>query len=239
MVTNDLLLVMVRLELFDLPEGERQDRVLGLLHKFVTEKHNGFVTRLNNGQEDAVLSQVSRCLDLAITLDNESSSKTFENLRHKRTTGRYKRLIQIEPILLGNPESVTTASSLLSTLFSVPPFEDNLTLPLPDKLIQQIKQKAGRRKIDGFITKFVNLLYFARQDNSFLHLPRKELSDRKIIPASPNKFAQHVRILVGTEVIDKEAYRAKTRATGYRLREEERQLIDNDRLNRNMPSEGG
>lgn len=165
------------------------------------------------------------------------SLKTFQNLRHKRAIGTYRRLIQLEPIILGQPESVITSSSLLSTLFSVPPFEDNLIVPLPCKLVQQIKTKAGRRKIDGFITKFVNLLYYASQNNRFLYLSRNELSNRKIIPASPNKFDQHVRILIQTDVIDKEVYRAKTRATGYRLRNEARQLIDDDRANRGMPLE--
>lgn len=55
------------------------------------------------------------------------------------------------------------------------------------------------------------------------------------IPASPNKFATQIKILIATEVIDKESYRAKARPTGYRLRPEARRLIDEARLKSDMP----
>ena len=113
-------------ELFDLPEGERHDRIFDLLTKFVIEKHNGFVTRLSNGQEDAVFSQISRSQNLTIALGNESSLKTFATLRHKRANGAYKKLIQLEPIILGQPESVTTSFAGLQVKRLVVVFEKQL-----------------------------------------------------------------------------------------------------------------
>ncbi|WP_013627338.1 hypothetical protein [Rubinisphaera brasiliensis] len=227
-------------ELHDVPEEERHGRVLGLLNQFVADKHNGFISRWNEGQHREVLSQVSRCLDSAIALkvpDRASCFKTFETLRHKRTTGTYKRVIFLEPIILGEDQcpSDTTSTSLLSTLFSVPLFEEKVLTPLPDKLIKQIRTKSGRRNLDGYLTKFVNLLYYARQDNQFLYLRRQELRERGIIPASPNKFTTQIKILIATDVIDKESYRAKARPTGYRLRSEARRLIDEEREEPDMP----
>lgn len=227
-------------ELYDVPEEERHERVLGLVTRFVTETHNGLVSRWNQGQEESVLSQLSRCLRSAIALDvsNRSSSLAmFETLRHKRETGTYQRLILLEPIILGQQEhsSQTTSSSLLSTLFSVCGFEESLGTPLPDNLKAMIKEKSGRNRVADYATRFVNLLYQAGKGNEFVRMERQELCTLALGYFDPTRFKKYNRILQTANMIDMDSYRAHTRFTGYRLTEETRRILDEDRKVQGMP----
>jgi len=227
-------------ELFEVPEEDRDDRVLGLLTKFVTEKHNGFVSRWNQGQEEPVLLQVSRCLKSAIALevrDRTSCLNTFESLRNKRANGTYNRVILLGPILLGQQEhsSKTSSSSLLSTLFSVCGFEERLNDSLPDNLKAIIAEKRGRNRIEEYATRFVNLLYQAGKGNEFVRMERQELCTLVLGYFDPTRFKKYNRILQAANIIDMDSYRAHTKYTGYRLTEETRRILDEDRKVQGMP----
>lgn len=216
-------------ELFDLPEDERQNRIIELLNQFVSEKHNGFVTRWNQGEYDEVLSQVSRCLDSAINLnvpDRDKSLNTFASLRNKRANGQYKRIIKLQPVILGI-EEVTSNSfiSSLSNLFSECGLEDEI----PEELTIRIDMKRGRHKIHDYAKKFINLLYYKRQDDNFIYLERKELCKFLLGYTDFNRFRIYNKILHSAEVIDTDKYRAKSRPTGYRLTREARDIIDQNR----------
>ena len=213
-------------ELFAIPEEERQGLVLGLLRKFVTEKHNGFISRWNQGNREDVLAQVSRCLTSAIALnvrERDKSLQQFRTLRHKRDSGQYKKLIMLEPTILGisTPEDSSSSFSL-STLFSVCGLDD----PLPEELVWQINERKGRNKIKSYAETFVNVLYLARQDNNFVRMERRELCERLLGYYDPTRFAKYNRILLRSNVIDMDTYRAHTRCTGYRLTQEARQMMD-------------
>lgn len=216
-------------ELYDLPEDERYDRIIELLNHFVTEKHNGYVTRWNNGQCDDVFSQVSRCLISAISLnvpDKDRSLNTFTSLRNKRANRQYKRIIKLEPVILGNEEvSSNSFISSLSTLLSVCGLHDEI----PEELNNRIDKKRGRCKIHDYAIKFINLLYYTRQDDNFIYLRREELCEFLLCYKDFTRFSKYNKILHSAEVIDKETYRAKTRSTGYRLTREARDIMEKDR----------
>ena len=216
-------------EFYDLPESERRDRIIELLNQFVSEKHNGYVTRWNEGQFDDVFSQVSRCLDSAISLnvpDKDKSLIIFAALRNKRANGQYKRIIKLEPFILGD-EEVTSNSfiSSLSTLFSVCGLEEEL----PEGLTINIDEKRGRCKIHDYAKKFINLLYCIRQNDHFFYMSREKLCEFLLGYKDFTRFSKYNKILHSAEVIDTDKYRAKSRPTGYRLTREARTIIDQNR----------
>ena len=217
------------IELYDLSESERRDRSIDLLNHFVSEKNNGYVTRWNQGEYDEVLSQVSRCLDSAIALnvhDRDRSLNTFASLRNKRSNGQYKRIIKLEPVILGNEEvSSNSYISSLSTLLSVCGLHDEI----PEELNNRIDKKRGRCKIHDYASKFINLLYYAIQGDNFVYLEREELCKYLLGYKDFTRFSKYNKILHSAEVIDKESYRAKTRPTGYRLTMKARDIIEKDR----------
>lgn len=216
-------------ELYELSENERHDRTIVLLNQFVSQKHNGYITRWNEGEYEDVLSQVSRCLDSAIALnvpDRVKSLNTLASLRNKRSNGQYKRIIKLEPVILDNEEvSSNSYISSLSTLFS----ECGLEEEIPEGLTIKIDEKRGRCKIHDYAKKFINLLYYIRQDDNFIYLRREELCEFLLGYKDFNRFRRYNKILHSAEVIDKETYRAKTRPTGYRLTREARTIIDQNR----------
>ncbi|HBN78431.1 MAG TPA: hypothetical protein DD473_22000 [Planctomycetaceae bacterium] len=225
------------IELFDLPEPERHSRVMKLLIDFVSQKHNGMSSRINNGQLGDVNAQVLRCVVSASSLNvpyPDKSKQLFTRLRTKRESGKYLHLIKIVPVLEGQdlPEQLPiheNTTSLLSTLFSETTFEEKLTTPLPESLTEMIRPCSGRMKLDNFVKKFINLLYFARQDDDFIWLQRQELWDRELIPKNPKRWQRIVRFLINANVIDTDTYRAHTRPTGFRLTNIARDLIEQDR----------
>ena len=81
-------------------EDDREARAVELLRRYVLVKHNGFVTRLNDGKEGEVLSQVERIVEGACEMPS-GSKELFLRIRLKRQQGRYRRLIEIVPILEG------------------------------------------------------------------------------------------------------------------------------------------
>ena len=102
-------------ELFDLPEVERVDRIEALLSHFVLTKHNGFVTRINLGKQRDVLAQVRSAVRSASQIDRPESLELFKRLRDSRSQGKYERLINIVPILDGCTQDGNT-SSVFSSL---------------------------------------------------------------------------------------------------------------------------
>jgi hypothetical protein len=98
-VVFELAKWLLWIELFG--EDDREARTIELLQCYVMEKHNGLVTRLNEGKQDEVLSHVRRIVEGAGSMSAESK-ELFLRVRQKRERREYKQLIQIVPILEGN-----------------------------------------------------------------------------------------------------------------------------------------
>ena len=100
------------IELHSLPEAIRRVQIVELLTEFVITKHNGCVTRLNNGLKQDVINQIVRCVEMAAKITNEKSLKEFAKTRQKWLNGGYKYPIRIVPVLRN--ETFTDAASLRS-----------------------------------------------------------------------------------------------------------------------------
>ena len=87
------------IEWWDVPEDVRLEKIVDLLTDFVLAKHNGFVSRLDAGQERDVVKQVSRIVECAVTKVDESGKWDFMRVRYKRQSGQYQRIIFLEPII--------------------------------------------------------------------------------------------------------------------------------------------
>ena len=86
------------IELFE--DDDREARTIELLQGYVLARHNGHVTRLNEGKDEEVLSHVERIVEGACIMSAESK-ELFLRVRQKRQQGKYERLIEIVPILEG------------------------------------------------------------------------------------------------------------------------------------------
>jgi hypothetical protein len=103
-----------------LPITERVNRIEKLLQRFVLVKHNGFITRLNNGNEGDVLAQVRSAIKSASRIDRPEFLELFARLRENRSQGKYERPIYLEPTLNGctqGERSLSRVSSLTTYMF--------------------------------------------------------------------------------------------------------------------------
>ena len=119
-VVHEMAKWLYWVEMFDLPEIDRTNRIEELLNHFVLKKHNGFVTRINKGTVRNVLSQVRSAVASASRIERPESLELFERLRNSRGQGKYWRPIYIVPTLDGSTEvgnTPSTFSSLTSYMF--------------------------------------------------------------------------------------------------------------------------
>jgi hypothetical protein len=73
------------IEFWSHPEDLRLERIV--MTDFVVAKHNGFVSRLNTGQDHDVVKQVGRIVSCAVAKVDESGKRWFARVRHKRQSG--------------------------------------------------------------------------------------------------------------------------------------------------------
>jgi hypothetical protein len=140
------------IELYSLPESSRQEEITRLLTAFVLRKHNGCVSRLETGNEQDVISQIARCVELAQDVAPESVIK-FAATREKWLNGGYRFPIRIVPALAGEED---VSSSLPCLITSMCP---TLDVPLPQAVQAKIMAEAGRSKVLPFATRLLNRLH--------------------------------------------------------------------------------
>ena len=131
-------------ELFD--RDDRQELATELLQGYVLNKHNGHVSRLNDGHEAEVLSQVERIVASAGKISQDSED-LFERIRQGREDGKYRRKIMIVPLLSGARATINLNKEQYNctTYYSLPIRNDALPAHLEDKLTQYAKQMRMRR----------------------------------------------------------------------------------------------
>jgi hypothetical protein len=155
-------------------EDDRESRTVELLQRYVLGKHNGHVTRLNDGKEGEVISHVGRIVDGACEMSSESK-ELFLRIRQKRRQGRYKRLIEIVTVLEGDEgeefSSVTTESpekgGYKSTTYSLPLRDISLPPAIEDKLVRyaqdhRMRRSKGEYPIVRFARRFLGILWHNR-----------------------------------------------------------------------------
>jgi hypothetical protein len=150
-VVFELAKWLLWVELFD--RNDREDFATHLLRAYVLNKHNGHITRLNEGRESEVLSQVQRIVASAGEI-NQDSAKLFERIRKDRDNGQYRRKIRIARLLsegtaINGSESEEQQDNC-STYYSLPIRDDLLPPPIEDKLLLYAKQKGMRRSHEEY-----------------------------------------------------------------------------------------
>lgn len=215
-VAPELAIWMYWVELHDLPEEERRDRIVSLIMKFVSEKHNGHCSRLLNGQDGEVLRQIKDYVALTPHQSPESRG-VFAGLRERRQTGQYKKVINLAPLIEGRTDSSPSSSSRITSI-SV----STLDTPLPEELVLMIKAKAGRNRVIPFATKLVNLLF---QRNGGRRVSRDTL--QKLLGyTNPNQAIKYRDILVNAGVVTVGRYYDKYRhAKRHTLTEEAMRIL--------------
>ncbi len=91
-VVYELAKWLLWVELVDL--DDKVNRTVELLQTYVETKDNGYITRINEGKTDEVLSQVERIVKAACEVSCESE-ELFSRIRDKRESGEYQRIIKI------------------------------------------------------------------------------------------------------------------------------------------------
>jgi len=125
------------------------ERTTELLQAFVADKHNGYVTRVNDGRFAEVLTQVERIVEGASDQSAESK-ELFCRVRQRRDQGKYRRVINIEPILVGEctQEQYDGEDNCTTYCVSIPNPSDD---PIPAEIESLITQfaKSHRMQVRG------------------------------------------------------------------------------------------
>lgn len=166
-VIYELAKWLLHVELSHLDDGQAQDRTIELLNVFVAERNNGFVSRWSRGKENAVTNQIARIVRRASALCQEYRG-VLAAIRKKQDDGNYKKVLRIEPIILGVAESEggitspnTTPTPHRTTYISLQVLNERglLAKCLPNKVQKVIAEAKGRQKIEPFARRLLNALY--------------------------------------------------------------------------------
>jgi hypothetical protein len=100
-------------ELYDLDPDDRFERIVELLSTYIENKHNGFVTRLNNGDMD-VFNHIGRIVRHYTRNINDRGESTFVQMRYRRDSKQYKHGYTIAAMI-----DLSTHSSSLTSIRSI------------------------------------------------------------------------------------------------------------------------
>lgn len=215
-------------------EDDREQRTTELLRRFVLEKHNGFVTRLDAGKEGEVLSHVGRIVEGACDMPPESK-ELFLRVRQRRRQGGYKRLIEIVPILSGvdgeagspavSEYNCTTYSLPLSDLPLPPTIEDGLVLYAR---MHRMRRSAGEYPIVRFSRRFLGVLRH-NQGSARIHT-----DDLTSMAGNVHQQDKYKEILRGLGLVRDwtGTYRRGSASSLYRLTDEARRAYEEVYLGR-------
>ena len=84
--------------------GRDRSRIKTVLRQFVVTKHNGMISRLQDGSAEEVFQQVDRIVEYVLDAEDDHGLSIFENIRNNRNSGKYARVYQFEPVIMGNDE---------------------------------------------------------------------------------------------------------------------------------------
>ena len=119
LVVSQLARWFYYVELFDIENEQRRKRVISLLQHYCLNKNNGYISRLNAGLTQDVKGHVQRAVEAGIKSMDLNGKIDCSFVRQKRETGKYKRVIYLEPVLgraVGEPGEEEGNDSLFSSV---------------------------------------------------------------------------------------------------------------------------
>ena len=219
-----------------------------LLKDYCLNKHNGFITRLNNGLVNEVITHVDRVVDDAIESVTEKGRQLFAEIRYKRTTGFYPEVYLLEEMICDKNlnKNETRLCPISCGLLTEEIVEDRTwaytpdDTPLPEKLLLIIRHgfdtvgiRLRRNKDKEYptlaaITRLVNYLYHGK--NRGQRRASKQLLEQMGFPTSSTKKERIKKALVKAGVLHLGDYRAKSKSRLYSLSRETLELLDEARV---------
>ncbi len=171
------------IELYDLDENARVLKINELILYYITNKHNNFVTRINNGNMNVVIDHAYRSIVSAIKVKDANSLVLFSNIRTKINNNQYKNQIKISDAIIGK------FSNYSPGLF-------NKCTPLPEELENLILSHSGLKKMFPFATILINKLL---QSGCRANLGRQWMTT--IAQSTPRKATERLKILTKAGII--------------------------------------
>lgn len=188
-------------ELWEMEENDRFEKVVALLQQFCLHKHNEYITRLIDHKPDEVLSHVKRIVRSATDV-TESAKSCFARIRDKRSGGQYTEQWFLAPLLLSpvssSPVRLTVCCSVSrkdksekgSPEIWVPSNDES---PLPRDMEQRIREalkNTGAK--EKTYTKLVKLINHIRNEGGETRLGVESL---KKMGFSNHSQRQHYTML--------------------------------------------
>ena len=154
--------------------GHDRSRIKTVMRQFVLTNHNGMISRLQVGNTEEVFQQVDRIVDSVMDHEDDHGLSIFENIRNNRNSGKYARVYQFEPVIMGTDEKCEDSGLPLHHSSSLPSYlicgaltpvsreeiDDNNNWkyepdlsPLPESVIQRIRREFANAKVQIRINK--------------------------------------------------------------------------------------
>ena len=220
MVLYEMATFLYWVELFDLPAGEREQRIMALLTKFVRSKHNGMVDRLNNGREHEVIRQVDQAVRAVARNRHPGCLEHFARIRQRRDEGRYSHVINLVPLIEAGEQA--QEPHIPWFYYSVPLSRDDSPVPEPieaDLLRIAEAQKMRRRNGDYPFVRFSHrLLNVLWANQGHARINREDLLTLTD-SGSHDQLVEYRRLLVEASILEpyRGTYRSGTAASLYRM----------------------
>jgi hypothetical protein len=104
------------IEFWEMQQDERVEKAISLLTHLCLTKNNGFISRLEVGQVETVKEHIVRIVKTAIKETDTQGKMFFSNVRRKRATNQYRRVIHLEQAVLGDQKCISCPSPVGFTL---------------------------------------------------------------------------------------------------------------------------
>ena len=219
-------------ELYDLPVEERKARIKEVLWVYCANKHNGFITRLNNGQSEEVITNIDRLVEHTIQTVNDSGKSVFMDMRYKRDRGQYHTVYEIEddlcdldtnnqspicPILCG----VLSGSDEGTQGWTYVPDDTPLPYRIERAVVEafrasgyKMRKKDGHYPILRAITRLINYL---AASNTYQRRASQKLLTQMGFPDKSSKRERIKAILSAHDIILRGDYRSRSQSMKYIL----------------------
>jgi len=234
-------------ELYDLPADERKIEIKELLTTYCLNKHNGYITRLTNGQVGEVTSNVHRLVDHSVETVDDTGKFTFMQMRSKRDRGQYQTIYKIVPLIIGPTPSVASAPDAIAC--GMPTDEggeaadgwsyvpDDTRLPHRlEGLVLEAFRASGykmRRNKDGaypLLKAVTRLINYLSESRSFQRRASQRLLVRMGFPDKSRPREKIKSSLYNHKIIIKGDYQSRTRSRKYILTERAIDLLVERRI---------
>lgn len=212
--------------------GRPVEDVSEVIRQYVLSRHNGMVSRINNGEQSEALGQADRIISHVLRTRTEEADRFYEDVRRRGATGKYASPWNFAAeIMSGHDSSVDIAPFPQSDLTSGSRIDGGSAperkgewvyepddTPLPEFVLERIRaafrqRKRQLRKIGGryptldAITRFLNYLLAGRHRGQ--RRASKELLIQMGFPSSGAKRDRIINVLMRDGMLRKGGYRSK------------------------------